>query len=785
MRREALRRNATSPSPDASPTPPAVAALTARKDVSLSFVTSAPFRDVASPMSASHASLSTDPVHATLSPRPMSPAAYRIDSANTHSNIKAAHAPSCPRDDGIHHVNNPSQSISATPSSSSTKRLSSTFSTEPSRTDKAAERAFYRRILFQDLSASTEAPSITDDADLNHEIYLLLAYLLRETVLPWYSKLTPDRELLTQITLIITSIINTVIERQAAGSSASAVSSTASESDIHAPRSASHADLPRIHTMLSRDIPLILRQHCLDFRQAQAKAESTWAPLGAQSASSVASNSLSQADSDERLRQQVLEQLSPFYQEAFDPLPSATRSVSALQLALHFQATSPHPGLNPATGSLDGKIDLAYLRIAVLNLLSSLLPADEFAPDTEKFIVRDVLVTVLRGALARSFRPWFFVQSLHKALDAAGWPADPTPPPVESHIDTDDSARVLVDRSAVAGRAPTAVLRMITRLPAMLLHAWTLIIFTALPFLVRAYLDLFNVQRARRRRTQHQPRPDKVSTLLRSSSVKGGMSSSLSTGSFFERKMHGRYPSHRFHSSNDDTITAQGHLLASDVNFSAMLDPHDVVQDGAKEEGKRTVDDRDLAPDYVGNWLDILEEVLLTNTHAVLRALLGLMRTAVVTSGLAESMNRMLMRRINSELRNTQKLSQMVRELRRILLPDGHLPPSVPDPDIETQETEWIRLRARLVCATAGPNEKSQKAFVPWLVKRMLLGSADDGLSRGDSDAGLQDIQIQVQRLTMWLEPFCSPQAAGPNTLLAILLFERVVAAICPDLTLS
>ena len=216
-----------------------------------------------------------------------------------------------------------------------------------------------------------------------------------------------------------------------------------------------------------------------------------------------------------------------------------------------------------------------------------------------------------------------------------------------------------------------------------------------------------------------------------------------------------------------------------------MLDPHDVVQDGAKEEGKRTVDDRDLAPDYVGNWLDTLEEVLLTNTHAVLRALLGLMRTAVVTSGLAESMNRMLMRRINSELRNTQKLSQMVRELRRILLPDGHLPPSVPDPDIETQETEWIRLRARLVCATAGPNEKSQKAFVPWLVKRMLLGSADDGLSRGDSDAGLQDIQIQVQRLTMWLEPFCSPQAAGPNTLLAILLFERVVAAICPDLTLS
>ncbi|KAJ9477959.1 PXA domain-containing protein [Pseudozyma hubeiensis] len=780
MAREGLRRNASSPSPLSSPTPSSVAAFTVRKDAVSSFAPSAPFRDVSSPLSASHASLTTDPVHATLSPRPMHPSAYQVDLADAHNAAKAALSPKLPRVEA-HLVSNPSQPTKTTRPSAGATRAASVLSAPSIRSDKAAERAFYRRILFQNLPSTEHAPSITHDSDLDHEIYLLLAYLLRETVLPWYSKLTPDREFLTQITSIIASIIHTVVERQTADGGVATSSAIGSGIDSPASSPSTAAELPRVHAFISRDIPLILRQHFLDFRQAQTKADSILTPLGTHSFSSVASTVLSQLDNDERRRQQVREQGPLFYQEALDAEPSGTGSLSPLQVALQFQAASPHPGLDSTTGSLDGKIDLAYLRIAVINLLSSLLPADEFAPDTEKFIIRDVLVTVLRGALARSSRPWFFVQSLHKVLDAAGWPTDPLLPPTESDDDMQDQMDVTNSTSAAGDGAGAAILGLVTRLPAMLLQAWSFVMFTALPFLVRAYFDLFNVHRARKRRALHPALQDDAGSLRRSSSVKGGMSSSLSTGSLFERKMHGRYPSRKFHLGDDGTLTDQGRSTAIDTKPGMIhAESAQASQVDNEANGHEGVVEVDHPPDYAGNWLDTAEEALSANTHAVLRALFGLVRVVLATSGLEGSVNRMLTRRINAELRDTQKLTRMVRELRRILLPNGHLPSSVPDPDVETQEAEWIRLRTRLVCATS-----KQERFVPRLVKSVLLGSAEGGFVREDPSAGSKDTQIQLQRLTTWLEPLCSPQAAGPNTLLAILLFERVVVAICPDLTLS
>lgn len=798
MAREAIRRGTASPSPLSSPTPSAVAAFAGRKDASSPFIPSAAFREVASPLSASHASLSTDPVHATLSPRPMSPVTPRIDHnapaassssrnalpSQAHNSASANPAQQAKPRQVRGHAQVAQLQSSVRPSEASLLALSST-------NNKATERAFYRRILFQDLPASTEAPTITHDADLDHEVYLLLAYLLRETVLPWYSKLTPDREFLTQITSIITSIILTVIQRQSSASSSTGSTASTSESDIHAPRTVLNGELPRIHALLSRDIPLVLRQHCSDFRQAQSKADSVWTPLGTHGSLSTAAVTVSQAEQEAQRRQRVYEQLPSHLQDCFDPT-SRTNGLapSPLQLAQLFCAASPHPGLDPVTGSLDGKIELAYLRIAVLNLLSSLLPADEYTPDTEKFIVRDVLVTVLRGALARSFRPWFFVQSIHKTLDAIGWPSSPALASAPSSDVQEGNAAAFSPPSTNGGVLPTVV-GLILRLPSILVHTWTFIVFTAIPFLLRAYFDLFNVQRAasrkkRRQLQQQDGKQDDAANHERSSSHKGTFPSSMSMGSLYERKMHGRFPSRKSQFSHDETMTAQARSSALDNNLTLTQADLAGMQglsgvDAANSDRTEPMHDADLPPNYVGNWLDAAEEVLEASSHAVLRAVLGTARTALATTGLDETIDRMATRRINAELSDTQKLAKMVREFRRILLPDGHLPPSAPDPDVEMQEAEWIRLRTRLV----GGSASSSSAIVPWLVKKVLLGSAETALHRGDEVSRLRDTQVQMQRLTTWLEPFCSPQAAGPNTLLAILVFERVLVALCPDLTLT
>ena len=72
-----------------------------------------------------------------------------------------------------------------------------------------------------------------------------------------------------------------------------------------------------------------------------------------------------------------------------------------------------------------GLIDGAYLRALVEALLEALLPAEHWASECERFIVRDVMVGILRGSvLGRCARPWFLVETAHKLLDARVSKAD-------------------------------------------------------------------------------------------------------------------------------------------------------------------------------------------------------------------------------------------------------------------------------------------------------------------------------------------------------------------------
>jgi hypothetical protein len=100
-------------------------------------------------------------------------------------------------------------------------------------------------------------------------------------------------------------------------------------------------------------------------------------------------------------------------------------------------------------------------------------------------------------------------------------------------------------------------------------------------------------------------------------------------------------------------------------------------------------------------------------------------------------------------------MSQQVRELRFAGFPDGHLPPPVPDPTLEQQEAEWERLRHRLLHTIPAP------------ARSLLLGQVS---------------AKHLEAFTDWIAPFCAPSAAGPNTHLALMLFERIALVIDPAL---
>ena len=68
----------------------------------------------------------------------------------------------------------------------------------------------------------------------------------------------------------------------------------------------------------------------------------------------------------------------------------------------------PHMALSP-----DGVVDPVYVRQAVDHILKTCLPPEDYEPETERYIVREIILKVLVGSvLPRITQPWF----IHKVI---------------------------------------------------------------------------------------------------------------------------------------------------------------------------------------------------------------------------------------------------------------------------------------------------------------------------------------------------------------------------------
>ncbi len=201
----------------------------------------------------------------------------------------------------------------------------------------AKHNTLARRLLFPQLPQDTDLPPIfaspAASPELNAEVYDFIAIALRAYVNPWWSKITRyDKEFLPQITRVLTSVARSLESRLTA------------------------TDLS---PLVFRDVPTLLTQHSIDYRNAKAKLNTSYAAAGAA----------------------TLPQL--------------------------FHQMQPHMAV-----SADGKIQEAYLRQAVDFLLSASLPQEDYGPEPERYIIREIVVDVLMGVLPRLAQPWF----IHKLI---------------------------------------------------------------------------------------------------------------------------------------------------------------------------------------------------------------------------------------------------------------------------------------------------------------------------------------------------------------------------------
>lgn len=130
-----------------------------------------------------------------------------------------------------------------------------------------------------------------------------------------------------------------------------------------------HADLGRL---LCSEIPSLITQHVIDYRAAAAAQGTAYAGGGAAS------------------------------------------------IPLLFHARQNHMAVG-----VDGTVNEEYVRCAVDHILRVCLPAQDYTPETERFIVREIVLMILtRSVIPKVTQPWF----IHKILlDQLGKDKSPQP----------------------------------------------------------------------------------------------------------------------------------------------------------------------------------------------------------------------------------------------------------------------------------------------------------------------------------------------------------------------
>lgn len=87
-----------------------------------------------------------------------------------------------------------------------------------------------------------------------------------------------------------------------------------------------------------------------------------------------------------------------------------------------FHLLQPHIAVNlvplPVSGILEPKVDKTYLRALVDNLLQLLLPPEDYRAETERTIVREIIVNIILGnVFDKVAQPWFLHQIIAKLVE--------------------------------------------------------------------------------------------------------------------------------------------------------------------------------------------------------------------------------------------------------------------------------------------------------------------------------------------------------------------------------
>ncbi|CEH13418.1 SORTING NEXIN [Ceraceosorus bombacis] len=487
---------------------------------------------------------------------------------------------------------------------------------------------------------------------LDHELALLLTHALRLTILPWYSKLTPDRELFSLVTLSTRSILCHLAQVFSQG-----------------------ANKQALRQLWTQHLPHLLKEHIANTRFAQREVQ---------------------------------------------------RVGQASVLAQTFLEKYPHVALSTSSSNgscLHVHVDSTYLAVLLEHFLDAVIPTEHLESDCERYLLRDLLMAVLSGAiLQRTIQPWFLVQSFHKWLDSR-----------ETHTSAPPQHK---PNQLALWQSVAAHLRVSLSLLVSLLSSTFLAV-------LRAYFDLFDVS--------FIAPPYAHGARTRAVAARQGGKKAASARTSLD--------------CNDDRVPSR--------DRSSLVSSAETGR-SAEKRGNRSAKSCSMAA-----WVDLFEMLLDTSSRICSRLSMTLLHL-LLDLGLSDAIEDKLSRAVFSAL-DPEQLAKIVPSLREAMFPDGKSGPPAPPapaPDQAEQEEEYERLVVRLAgsiptmarMALLGPDERSQldtlhEAFGPFLAPPLQIPTKGDDHAPSHKNDSLSELAncstllriLEQLLLVLRLEPCLQP----------------------------
>ncbi|KAG7099426.1 hypothetical protein E1B28_001278 [Marasmius oreades] len=465
--------------------------------------------------------------------------------------------------------------------------------------------------------------------------------------------------------------------------------------------------------LLFQDIPILVTQHYKDFRNAQSKVTSSYASGG------------------------------------------------NLSLSTLFHQLQPHIGVDG-----EGKVNYEYIRQVIDYVLRDCLPEDDYNPESERFIVREIVVKIVaEDVLPKVTQPWFIYKVILDLLDENH---SVTPPSTMSQVTQSHSEAKPSNDPSNTAPAPSG-----SPFSSLLILFLSTIqsISGACLALVHAYKQLVLIIKEVNTSSKNASRMTKPNILGRqetgrSSETKRKRASPTSpvllrrTRTYESQRMSGSALGTPPPSIDLISISRVSSVSSSDPSTSSAFPqppPHPLKSGTNGVNDARTSKFR--MPSHFHPPLTLLSEIFTLYERHASRTIVGTAEMLIGALNTEGFVDRLLPHLLNRHISNPGTLLSIVRSAKQTLFPNGYPQPAPPDPSPE----ETAEMRQRIITFFNRPNGKGGRRYskATMTMIQLLLGSDPD------------------ETMELALEPLGSQEC---NAHLVMVLVDRVVCEVWPEL---